>query len=112
MEKKKFGTHQCHTTGGFRKPLIPAYTDANFSETGVPDLKTRIAVIKIELFLIAGPVGDMRLAVNPQDTAVSVDHSDAVVACLVFLLKKADRQNDRAVFDKHLIIRAFYVMLN
>ena len=66
--------HKGHDPGGFGVPLIPTDADAEAADPGVPDAETRIAGAEIVLFLIAGPVGDMALAIDAEGRAAGIDH--------------------------------------
>src|SRR5690606_10907063 len=81
--ENQFGTHQRQCARCLREPLIPADADADAAVAGMPDAKTGIARRKELLLLIAGTVGDMRLAVDAEQTAVGVDDGDAVVVRVV-----------------------------
>ena len=91
--EQQFGAHQRHRARAFRKPLVPADADADACMAGIPDAEPGVARAEIGLLLVAGPVGDVGLAVGAEDRSVRVDDRDAVEVGVVGLLEKADRQH-------------------
>ena len=83
--------HESHAAGAFRKPLIPAYTDADLSEAGVPDLEAGVAGREVEFFLIELIIRNVSFAVYAEYGAVCVYHCNAVVGVVPVTLKKAYR---------------------
>ncbi len=59
-----------------------------------PRHETRVAGTEVELLLVAGAVGNVALAVDPQDRAVRVHHREAVVVGRAGLLEERDRDRD------------------
>ncbi len=88
-----FGAHQGHGAGGLRIPLVPADPDAELAGLGVPHAKARVAGAEIVLLLIAGPVGDVALAIDAEQRAVRVGHHQAVVVVRPVALEDRDRDH-------------------
>ncbi len=91
--EQHLGALQRHRPRAFRKPLVPADRRAEPAEAGVEDLEAGVAGVEVELLLIARPVGDVALAVEPEHAAVGVDHGERVVVGVVRPLEEAHRQH-------------------
>ncbi len=91
--EQHLGAAEHHGAGGLRVPLVPADADAEPAEAGVPDLEAGVAGPEVVLLLVAGAVGDVALAVDPQRRAVGVDHHQAVVVVRPLPLEDRDRQH-------------------
>src|SRR5258708_1234349 len=72
-------TLQRHDARTFRKPLIPAYSRAEFTVAGLPNLESRIAGTEIELLLVSGAIRNVGFAIAPEHTPVGVDHGERIV---------------------------------
>src|SRR3546814_10312121 len=60
----------------------------------VPHPKAGVAGIEVVFFLVARPVGNVRLAIDAEPAAVGVDHRQRIVVRVVGALEEADRQHD------------------
>jgi hypothetical protein len=69
-KEQNLGAFQDQRAGGFREPLVPANAAAYGGMFGLDRPKSGVAVVEIELFLLAGGLRNMGLAVIPQDFAV------------------------------------------
>ena len=88
------GALERHDARRLGEPLVPADADTHGTERRLEHLEARVADREVELLLIAGPVGNVRLAVQPAHRAVGVDHGHRVVVHVVGLLKERERQHD------------------
>jgi hypothetical protein len=59
--------------------LVPAYGYSNASEGGVEHLEPGVPRGEVELLAVAGPVGDVRLAVDAQNLAVRIDYLPSMI---------------------------------
>src|SRR3546814_6699213 len=66
--------HQRHGARALRKPLVPADGGAQRAVARVPHPKAGVAGIEVVFFLVARPVGNVRLAIDAEPAAVGVDH--------------------------------------
>src|ERR1043165_3359695 len=73
------GALQGGETRAFGIPLIPADQRADASHAGVERAKSQIAGREVELLVVRRVVGNVHLAVHPQEPAVRVDHRGAVM---------------------------------
>ena len=88
------GAGEHHGARRLRVPLVPADADADGAELGVPRLEARVAGAEVVLLLVAGPVGDVALAVDPEERAVGVGHRHAVEVVRPVALEERDRDDD------------------
>src|SRR5438270_12744775 len=75
-------------------PLVPADERAHASEVRVEGLEAEIAGSEIKLFVIERIVGDVHLAIQPEDLSVGIDHHGGVVIDAARALLK-ERGDDR-----------------
>src|SRR3546814_2883454 len=59
--------HQRHGARALRKPLVPADGGAQRAVARVPHPKAGVAGIEVVFFLVARPVGNVRLAIDAED---------------------------------------------
>src|SRR6185312_2722614 len=74
--------------------LIPADPDADARETRLPHLEAGVAGTEVVLLLIAGAVGNVRLAIGAEVGAIGVENRNRVEEHRAGALEKADRQDD------------------
>src|SRR3954469_14717975 len=65
--------------GGFRIPLIPTDADADFPARRVPAFEAEVAGSEIEFLVVQRVVGNVHLAVFPEQFAVAIDDDGGVV---------------------------------
>src|SRR5262249_30407320 len=63
----------------FRVPLIPADLYADFSVLGLEIREAKIAGCEVELLVVKRVVGNVHLAIFPEEAAVGVKHGAGVV---------------------------------
>src|SRR5215831_2520360 len=71
--EQHFRTLQRENPRRFRKPLVPADCGPYRAARSRPHVEAGITWAKIELFLVAGTVGNVRLAVTAEHAAVAID---------------------------------------
>ena len=91
--EQKIRPHQSHTSGRFRKPLIPADSNADITISGIPYLESGISRREIKLFLIIMIIRNMRLAINPEKFS-TIKNGHGVVKHIPVFFKKADRHHN------------------
>lgn len=96
--KEDFCTLQRHAARALREPLVPADADADFRVTCLPYLEAGVAWVEVVLFVVAGAVRDVALAVDAQIGAVCVDDRNGVETRTPCQLEEADRQHDLQFF--------------
>ena len=108
--EQNLGALQHHGARGLRVPLIPADADADRAGFGLPRLEAGVAGAEVIFLLIARTVGDMALAVDAEDLAVSIGNRHAVVVARAVLLEEGDG-NDELQFLGELLERTHGRML-
>src|SRR6185437_10983486 len=94
-KEKQLRAQQGHGARGLRKPLVPADADPDPPEARRPDLEARIPGAEIALLLVAGAVGNVRLAIDPEGGAVGIQDGDRVEESRPRTLEEADGQHHR-----------------
>jgi hypothetical protein len=100
--EQEIGAGERHGAGGFWEPLVPADRHADRSKAGGEAAKAGVAGAKEELLLIARPVGDMALAVQPEVAAVGIKDLDRVVVFGAGLLEERDRDDHAELLGQRL----------
>ena len=77
--EENLGTAKGGQSSRFGKPLIPADQNADRSVTGLKGAKAQISGREVELFVVQRVVGNMHLAVQPDETTVGIEHTSRVV---------------------------------
>ncbi|AGE55580.1 hypothetical protein ATCVMN08101_237L [Acanthocystis turfacea Chlorella virus MN0810.1] len=78
---------ECEDTRGLGKPLVPANQHTNLAKLGVNHAELVVARAEVELLVVAGPLGDVRLAVGAHDGAVNVRDRDRVIVFVAVFFK-------------------------
>ena len=102
--EQNLGALQHHGARGLRVPLIPADADADHAGLRLPRLEAGVAGAEVIFLLIARTVGDVALAVDAENLAVSVGNRHAVVVTRAVLLEEGDG-NDELQFLGELLER-------
>ncbi len=76
--QQQFRAGKRHAARRFRKPLIPANAGTDRAVLRFPDDEPGVARREIMLFLIAGAVRDMALAVVAEHGAIGIDHRQRI----------------------------------
>src|SRR6202043_2418296 len=92
-EQEQLRPHERHDARALGKPLVPANADAEPRKMRVPHSESRVARGEIVLFLVARPIGDVRLAVHAEVGAVGVQDGDGIEVGGTRTLEEADRQH-------------------
>ena len=98
--EQHFGALEHHRARGFGEPLIPADADAHGAELRLPRLEAGVAGTEIELFLVARTIGDMALAIGAHESAIGIDHDEAVVEMMILALEDRGRDDDAELFGQ------------
>src|SRR3954467_2701292 len=93
------GTSEGSESGSLWVPLVPADERAHASVIGIEGFEAEIARSEVELLVIQRIVGDVHLAIKPEDLAVGIDHHGGVVinAPCAFLKNGGNDRNLRLV---------------
>ncbi len=106
--EQHLGALERHHPRAFGVPLVPADPDADGRTPAgaghLPDLEAVIAGAEVIFFLVAGPVGDVALAIGPHDRAIGADHRQRVVIVMAIALEEAGRDRD-AMFCRQFLHR-------
>src|SRR3954453_1788216 len=73
------GAGQGGEPGTFWIPLVPADERAHAAVIGIEGFEAEIARSEVELLVIERIVGDVHLAVEPEDLALGIDHPRCIV---------------------------------
>ena len=92
--KQDFGAHQHQAARGLGIPLVPANADAERSGRNRPGLEAAVSGPEVEFLRIAGPVRNVALAVDAHESALIVDHRQAVIMMRPVRLEEAGRDED------------------
>ena len=77
--KQYLCSHKSHTSGRFRKPLIPAYANPYLAVMGIKYFESGIPRCKIKLFLIIVIIRNMCLPIHPQQCAVRINAGNGII---------------------------------
>src|SRR5262245_44661831 len=78
----------------FRVPLIPADADADGAGARWPRLEAGVAGAEVIFLHVARPVGDVALAIDPEDFAARAGDRDAVEIARAVFLEEGDGNDD------------------
>ena len=108
--KQYFCPCKCHSSCGFRKPLIPAYSDSDCSISRLKCPKSCISGCEVEFFLIIMIIRNMCLSVYSKYAAVCVDNGYGIKKLtVVSRFIKADGDNDTELLRK--LFHALYSII-
>ena len=91
--EKRLSAHQGHGPSRFWIPLVPTYPHTQAAKPRVPDTKASIAGAEVIFLLVAWTIGDVALAIDAEQSAIRVDHDQAVKIMRTFTLEDRDRQH-------------------
>ena len=99
--KNNFGAAERGQSRRFGIPLVPANADADFSVRGRPCFETEIAGREIKFLVVGGIVGDMHLAIFPEQRPIGINDRRRVVinAGAPFFEKRRDDHGSRFARD-------------
>ena len=92
--QEHLGAEQRHAARRFGEPLVPADADADRAVPRVPHPESGVARREVVLLGVAGPVGDVALAVRAEHRPVGIDDHDRVEPRLAGPLVEAQRKDD------------------
>ena len=87
-----------HTSGSFRKPLIPADAHTNGCILRFPDLKPGITRSKEKLLRIRHPIRNMGLSVFSKNRTIRINNGNRIKRRISCPLKKAHRDHHVQLF--------------
>ena len=77
--EQHFGATQRGQASGFRIPLVPANQRGNAPESRIESAEAQVTGSEVKLFEIERVVGDVHLAVDPDERPIGVDHRRGIV---------------------------------